>query len=120
MSKKREVIICSVGDLMLSDSPLFVGVGVGATFQSIKDEVFYNCEEHFSNANIVIGNFETVVYHPKHKNLAEVQMSCPESTIDIVGKAGFPFLIWPIIIVSSTGRMLFFILKRYVRKLELG
>ncbi|WP_417091885.1 CapA family protein [Marvinbryantia sp.] len=92
MSKKREVIICSVGDLMLSDSPLFVGVGVGATFQSIKDEVFYNCEEHFSNANIVIGNFETVVYHPKHKNLAELQMSCPESTIDIVGKAGFSIL----------------------------
>ena len=92
MSEKKEVILCSVGDLMLSDSPLFVGVGVGSSFQSIKDKVFYNCKEHFSNANIVIGNFETVVYRPKHKNLAELQMSCPESTIDVVRNAGFSIL----------------------------
>lgn len=92
MSEKKEVILCSVGDLMLSDSPLFVGVGVGSAFQSIKDKVFYNCEEYFSNANIVIGNLETVVYQPKHKNLEELQMSCPESTIDVVRKAGFSIL----------------------------
>lgn len=92
MSEKKEIVMCSVGDLMLSDSPLFVGVGVGSAFPSIKDEMFKGCGDHFKNADIVIGNFETVVYHPKHKNLAEMQMSCPESTIGVVREAGFSIL----------------------------
>lgn len=92
MSNKQEVIMCSVGDLMLSDSPLYVGVGVGSAFPKIKDKFFKGCEHHFHNADIVIGNLETVVYHPKHRNLAELQMSCPESTIDVVRKAGFSIL----------------------------
>lgn len=92
MSNKQEVIMCSVGDLMLSDSPLFVGVGVGSVFPKIKDEVFKKCEQYFHNADIVIGNLETVVYHPAHRNLAELQMSCPECTIEAVRKAGFTVL----------------------------
>lgn len=92
MSERKKVVICSVGDLMLSDSPLFVGVGVGSTFPSIKDDLFKSCGDHFKNADVVIGNFETVVYHPKHKNLAEMQMACPESTIQVVRDAGFSIL----------------------------
>lgn len=92
MLSKKEIMICSVGDLMLSDSPLFVGVGVGSAFPTIKEEIFSDCVEHFGKADIVIGNFETVVYHPKHKTLAELQMSCQEETIDVVRRAGFSIL----------------------------
>lgn len=77
---------------MLSDSPLFVGVGVGSAFQKIKDEVFKDCKQCFREADVVIGNFETVVYHPIRQSLAELQMCCPESTIDVVREAGFSVL----------------------------
>lgn len=92
MQNRKEIVLCSVGDLMLSDSPLFVGVGVGTAFPVIKDKIFNQCSEDLTDADISIGNFETVVYHPKHKNLAELQMSCSEETITIVKKAGFNIL----------------------------
>ena len=43
MLEKNEIVLCSVGDLMLSDSPLFVGVGVGAAFHEIKERLFNDC-----------------------------------------------------------------------------
>lgn len=90
--EKKEIIMCSVGDMMLSDSPLFVGVGVGAAFPRIKGQLFHNCKAEFHLADIVIGNFESVVYHPKRKNLAELQMSCSEDAIKAVKAAGFSVL----------------------------
>ena len=84
MQNKKEIILCSIGDLMLADSPLFVGVGVGTAFPVIKDSIFEHCSDLFNNADISVGNLEAVVYQPKHKNLAELQMSCSEETIDIV------------------------------------
>ena len=92
MQNKKEIILCSIGDLMLADSPLFVGVGVGTAFPVIKDSIFEHCSDLFNNADISVGNLEAVVYQPKHKNLAELQMSCSEETIDIVKKAGFNVL----------------------------
>lgn len=92
MLEKNEIILCSVGDLMLSDSPLFVGVGAGSAFHEIKDRLFNDCMEHFNMADIVIGNLETVVYHPKRKNLKELQMCCSKEEIEFLKGAGFSIL----------------------------
>lgn len=60
-----KVIMCSVGDLMLSDSPLYVSVGVGTSYQKIKGQIFKDCVQEFESADIVIGNLESVVYKPR-------------------------------------------------------
>lgn len=87
-----KLTICSVGDLMLSDSPLYVGVGVGSAYPQIKGSIFKDCKTEFENADIVVGNFETVVYHPKRQNLAELQMSCSEAVIEELRDSGFSVL----------------------------
>ncbi|GFI03988.1 capsule biosynthesis protein CapA [Lachnospiraceae bacterium] len=92
MLEKNEIVLCSVGDLMLSDSPLFVGVGVGAAFHEIKERLFNDCMKDFHTADIVIGNLESVVYNPKHKNLKELQMCCTEKEIEFLKNAGFSIL----------------------------
>lgn len=90
MSEKgNTVTICSVGDLMICDSPLYASVGVGSKFQTLKGKLFSNCREVFESADVVIGNLETVVYEPKNKSLAETQMCCSEDVIRELRQAGF-------------------------------
>ena len=72
MTDKKKVTICSVGDLMLCDSPLYVSVGVGANYSRIRKDLFSACASDLKNADITIGNFEGVVCHPKKKNLQEL------------------------------------------------
>lgn len=89
---KDTVTLFTVGDLMICDSPLYASVGVGSKYTEIKGRLFSNCENIFNNADIVIGNFETVVYHPKDRSLKELQMSCSEDVINEIKKAGFSIL----------------------------
>lgn len=87
-----KVTICSVGDLMICDSPLYASVGVGSYYSGIKGKLFSNCKEVFDSADIVIGNFETVVHEPVDKSLGEMQMRCPEEVIQELRDAGFSVL----------------------------
>ena len=75
------ITICSVGDLMISDSPLYVSVGVGTAYRKIRDRLFCECKSVFQDADIVVGNLESVVYQPKDNTLSENQMSCGEDVI---------------------------------------
>lgn len=88
----KKITICSVGDLMICDSPLYASVGVGSKYPEIRGELFNNCKAVFNDADIVIGNFETVVHRPKNKSLKEIQMSCPEGVVEELKKAGFNVL----------------------------
>ena len=54
---EETITICSVGDLMVCDSPLYASVGVGAKYQSIRKRLIKTCNQHFENADLVIGNF---------------------------------------------------------------
>lgn len=92
MSIHKKITICSVGDLMLSDSPLYVGVGVGSAYPQMKGNIFENCKSDFDTADVVIGNLETVVYHPRHNNLAELQMCCSEDIVEELRDSGFSVL----------------------------
>lgn len=87
-----KVTICSVGDLMICDSPLYAGVGVGSKYSGIKGKLFSNCKEVFDSADIVIGDFETVVYEPVDKSLDETQMYCPEEVVQELCDACFSVL----------------------------
>lgn len=90
--KNQRISICSVGDLMICDSPLYASVGVGSKYPEIKDRLFQNCKHLFEDADIVMGNFETVVHSPYKKSLKEIQMCCPETVVEDLGKAGFSIL----------------------------
>lgn len=90
--KGKKITICSVGDLMICDSPLYASVGVGSKYLEIREKLFSNCKVVFDEADIVIGNFETVVYRPKNKSLREIQMSCSEGVVEDLKKAGFSIL----------------------------
>lgn len=84
--------ICSVGDLMLCDSPLYVSVGVGTAYPSIRSALIESCRRQFADADVVIGNFETVVHRPENRSLAQRQMACPETVIGDLREAGFTVL----------------------------
>ena len=89
---KEKIAICSVGDLMISDSPLYASVGVGSKYSEIRDKLFDNCKSAFNSSDIVIGNFETVVHTPVNKSLKENQMACSEGVMRDLSKAGFTIL----------------------------
>lgn len=91
-STSKEVVICSVGDLMLCDSPLYVSVGVGSKYEFIKKEVFNNCRDIISKSALTIGNFEGVIYTPHNRGLKELQMSASEDVADLLFEAGFNVL----------------------------
>lgn len=84
--------ICSVGDLMICDSPLYASVGVGSRYPALRQKLFAGCRQLFAEADITVGNFETVVYKPKNKSLREQQMSCPPAVISDLKEAGFTVL----------------------------
>lgn len=88
----KKITICSVGDLMICDSPLYASVGVGSRYSEIKDRILSNCKAMFDDADIVMGNLETVVYEPKNKSLKETQMCCSEDVIENLCEAGFSIL----------------------------
>jgi len=88
----NNITICSVGDLMICDSPLYASIGVGSVYSKDVKNLFDNCHTLFHQADITIGNFETVVHHPKNKSLKEKQMSCSESVICDLKNAGFSVL----------------------------
>lgn len=88
----EKITICSVGDLMICDSPLYASVGVGAKYRFVRKKMIQSCRESFKGADIVIGNFETVVYKPKNKSLSEIQMACPGQVIGDLRKMGFSVL----------------------------
>lgn len=90
--KGKKITICSVGDLMICDSPLYASVGVRSKYSEIREKIFSNCKAVFDDADIVIGNFETVVHSPKNKGLKEIQMCCSESVVEDLRKAGFSIL----------------------------
>ncbi len=83
------ITICSVGDLMISDSPLYASVGVGSRYSEIRSRLMDACKKQMSEADIVIGNFETVVYKPKNNSLNETQMACEETVIKDLREIGF-------------------------------
>lgn len=86
------ITICSVGDLMVCDSPLYVTVGVGSCYQEIRTELFGDCAPIFDEADEVVGNFETVVHTPLDKSLKENQMCCDESILKDLADVGFSVL----------------------------
>lgn len=88
----KKLTICSVGDLMICDSPLYASVGIGSRYSRIREELFSNCKALFSNADIVIGNFETVVHTPQNRSLKETQMCCNDDVVEGLKKAGFSIL----------------------------
>lgn len=85
-------VLYSVGDLMVSDSPLYVSVGFGSIYEQIKGHLFDSCRSEFNDADIVIGNLETVVHTPIRKNLRELQMACDETVVKEIRDAGFSVL----------------------------
>lgn len=87
-----KVTLCSVGDLMICDSPLYASVGVGSRYQKLHGKLFQGCKEVFDSAEIVIGNFETVVHEPANRSLAETQMCCSEEVVRELRDAGFSIL----------------------------
>lgn len=89
---KGQVKICSVGDLMICDSPLYASVGVGSRYDQVRKNLYDHCKDIFANADIVIGNLEAVVHKPKNRSLKEVQMCCPEEAIQDLHDAGFNIL----------------------------
>ncbi len=88
----QELLLCSAGDLMLCDSPLRVGVGLGTAYKWVRNRIFAPCTEDFQAADLVIGNFESVVYHPKRRNLSELQMACPPDAAALLRETGFDVL----------------------------
>lgn len=92
MVETGSITICSVGDLMISDSPLYVSIGVGTAYNKIRDRLFNDCQSDFQDADIVIGNLETVVYQAKDNTLKENQMSCGEDVINDLKNSGFTVL----------------------------
>lgn len=88
----QKITICSVGDLMICDSPLYASVGVGSQYSKVRSEMFARCKELLHQADITIGNFETVVHQPKNKSLKEQQMCCPESVVQDLKNIGFSIL----------------------------
>ena len=89
---ERKAVLCSVGDLMLSDSPLYVSIGVGSKYAQIKNKIFSECTDVFQSAGVTIGNFESNIYHPKNRSVNEFQMSCPEEVIADLSSTGFNVL----------------------------
>ena len=49
--KNQGITICSVGDLMICDSPLYASVGVGSKYKTIRDKLFCNCNDIFNDAD---------------------------------------------------------------------
>ena len=92
MSASKPVTICSVGDLMICDSPLYASIGVGSNYNHIRQSLFAHCKSAFNAADIVIGNFETVVHQPRNRSLTEKQMCCSEQVIIDLKEAGFSVL----------------------------
>lgn len=88
----NSVILCSVGDLMICDSPLYASIGVGTKYPKIKDRLFANCNQIFKNADLVIGNFEGCFYEPKRNSLDELQMSCDRDMLSDLRNTGFDIL----------------------------
>lgn len=88
----KQITICSVGDLMICDSPLYASVGMGAKYPQLKGTLFNECSDLFQKADIVVGNFETVVHRPRNRSLKENQMCCEEDVIQDLHKAGFNIL----------------------------
>lgn len=115
--RQKKVTICSVGDLMLCDSPLYVSVGVGANYSRIRKDLFSACASDLKNADITIGNFEGVVCHPKKKNLQELQMACEENTIKDLKLNGFNILNLANNHCLQHGTNNFFGQKRYVNRM---
>lgn len=89
---KGQVTICSVGDLMLSDSPLYTSVGVGSRYAQVREGMFAACGDALRGADIAIGNFESVLYTPRNGRLNEIQMSCPAEAFADLRHAGFNVL----------------------------
>lgn len=88
----NKLTICSVGDLMICDSPLYASVGVGSRYSAIREELLRSLCTDFAGADLVIGNFETVVHDPRDRSLKETQMCCPESVVQDLRDAGFSVL----------------------------
>ncbi len=88
----KELTICSIGDIMLCDSPLFASVGVGTKYGNNPKDLFVNCIDEIRSADIVLGNFETVVYKPKNRNVNEVQMCCSTKVVQELSNCGFSIL----------------------------
>lgn len=92
MPNEQTITICSVGDLMICDSPLYASVGVGSKYPRIREALFRGCRPLFERADVVIGNFETVVHTPENRSLKETQMCCPASVVSDLKAAGFSIL----------------------------
>ena len=87
-----EVLICSVGDLMICDSPLYASVGVGSRYKEIRLKLIEESKSQFEGADMVIGNLESVVHEPKNSGLQEVQMCCPKGALQDLSDIGFGVL----------------------------
>lgn len=89
---EETISICSVGDLMICDSPLYASVGVGSKYQEIRTRFIDSCKKQVNKADVVIGNFEAVVYTPKNSSLDETQMACNQSVVKDLSTIGFTIL----------------------------
>lgn len=90
--ESNRISICSVGDLMPCDSPLYVSVGAGENYAKIRKQLYSKCREILQSSDITIGNLEAVCHRPANKGVKERQMSCTKKAVSDLKKAGFNVL----------------------------
>ena len=63
------VRICSVGDLMLCDSPLNTGIGIGTQMARKQVDYLKAVRPLLCGCDLAIGNLEGPIYQPKNNSL---------------------------------------------------
>lgn len=91
-TESRTVTICSVGDLMLCDSPLYASIGIRSLYPVIRDKIFANCIQLLKECDVTVGNFESIIYKPHNNSLKELQMCSNEVVLEDLRDAGFNVL----------------------------
>lgn len=92
---ETQINITSVGDIMLGDSPLKVGFGVGSLLNSKENyNPFINTSDILINNDIVIGNLEAVLSDDGliPGNFKSVQMRGDNNSIKYLKAAGINYL----------------------------
>lgn len=86
------VRICSVGDLMLCDSPLNTGIGIGTQMARKQVDYLKAVRPLLCGCDLAIGNLEGPIYQPKNNSLSELQMSTNENSLLYLKQHNFGIL----------------------------
>lgn len=94
-SYDETINIAAVGDIMLGDRPLMVGLGVRSSIEhSSLYDPFADVCEIFKKHDVVFGNLEAVIseHGKKERNFKSLQMRGPKKSISLLKNAGFNVL----------------------------